>query len=391
MINREVVIVLHSLSWDFPCDYVKQTSFELAKKASVVVFNPLDCPSFKELIFNKKKRESWLGPLKQKRDFFCFPSLDILPFKRFGVVRRVNILLNCLFFRLFYLIKFGFKKPIMWIFHYNIVEIIKWINRGKLFVYDRVDQLSSLDKKTDKLLSENEHFLFKIVDFIFVNSPRALRQIKKKNKNTYLVSCGCFIDLFSSTKIAKPKEIQDLKGPIVGFVGSFDHRISFELIYNLAKRNSSWNFVFVGGSFVDDRSQFKLVNYFMWIDKIKKLTNIHLLGKKPKEMMPDYISSFDVCLIPYDTSQEFVKGCNPMKLYEYLAMGKPVVSTPIEAVLQYEPTVKVASNATGFERAIRQFLRDTSQKNINKRKKIALDNSWENKVNKMWTIISVNI
>jgi len=74
-----------------------------------------------------------------------------------------------------------------------------------------------------------------------------------------------------------------------------------------------------------------------------------------------------------------------MKLYEYLAMGKPVVSTPIQAVKQYSPVVKIAGNAVGFEKAIEKFLKEGyNKKKEGKRKKIALENSWEEKVKKMW-------
>lgn len=352
------------------------------------MFNPIDFPSLRKVIFNKKKRKEWLGLLEPKNEILHFPSLGYLPFQRFKLIEKANILLNCLFLRLFCMCKFGFKKPVFWVLNYDIAKVFNQFSWGKIKVYDRVDHPASIDEKYDIKIVEADRILLQTVDFVFVNSPYALRYVRKYNKKTFLVPCGCYIDYFLNKKTSQPEEIKRIKRPTIGMVGSIDHRLSYTLLYSLTKKRSDWNFVFVGGHFTDDWSQFELVNYFGWLVKLEKLPNVHFLEKKPKEMMPDYIASFDVCMIPYDTSQEFVKGCNPMKLYEYLAMGKPVVSTPIEAVNQYSPIVKIARNAVEFEKAIEESLKTRHNKNqIEKRKKIAQENSWEEKIERMWQAI----
>ncbi|GAG07285.1 unnamed protein product, partial [marine sediment metagenome] len=136
-------------------------------------------------------------------------------------------------------------------------------------------------------------------------------------------------------------------------------------------------------------AQFKATDLFLWLERLQKLPNTYFLGRKPKERLPHFLFLFNVCLIPYDVSLEFVQGCNPMKLYEYLALGKPVVSTPIEAVKVFSPIVKIANNVVGFEKAIREFLKkEYNKKEEKKRKKIAQENSWEKKVERMWQAVS---
>jgi len=383
--TKETIVVLSHLPWDFPCDYIKQTSLELAKKAKVVIFNPLDFPTLKNLLINKKKREEWLSFFKEKKITY-FPSLGIFPFRRFKVIEKLNIWLNLALFRLFYLLKFGFKKPIFWAFSYQLTEIKNYFSWGRLLVYDRVDQIASLDPEADKTMKQEDQQLLKVADYVFTNSSYALKYIKKYNKVSFLVPCGYDVDLFLKEKISKPREIKRIKKPILGLMGSLDHRLNFKLLFSLAKKRKDWNFVFVGGQFSDDQAQFRVTNLYHWLRKLEKLPNVYFLGHLPKkQQLVNFVANFDVCLIPYDISLEFVKGSNPMKLYEYLAMGKPVVSAPIQAVKQYSPVVKIAGNAVGFEKAIEKFLKEGyNKKKEGKRKKIALENSWEEKVKKMW-------
>jgi len=386
---RETVVVFSHLPWNFPCDYVKQTCLELAKRAKVILFNPQVPFSFWKFLLNRKAREkyySFLGREKTLRIYKFFP-LGILPLQRFKIIEKTNIIFGLLFFKIFYLFHFGLQKPILWTFSSELKDLIP--KKRKILIYDRVDQIASLDPEDNKRMKEQDHSLLEIADYIFVNSPYAFRYVKKYNQASFLVPCGCAVNLFSGHKIIKPREIKKNKRPIIGLIGSLDHRLDFEIIYPLAQKRKDWDFVFIGTPLSNDLAQFKLINLKSWLNKLKKLHNIYFLGKKPKEKIPNFIANFDVCLIPYKTSLEFVKGCNPMKLYEYLAMSKPVVSTPIEAVKQCSPTVKIANDASGFEKAIEKFLRTQDNKDeIEKRKMIASENSWEEKAQKMWEIIS---
>lgn len=386
-IGKEIIVVISHFPWDFPCDFIKHTSLELAKRARVIVYDPFYFPTLKNLIFDQRKRKEWLALFKEKKVIY-FPSLAILPFQRFKVIEKLNIRLSLILFRFFYLFKFGFKKPIFWVFSYHLAELKDYFSWGSLLIYDRVDQVASLDPKDNKKMKRADKELLRIADYVFTNSSYVLKYVKRYNRQSFLVPCGCNIESFLKKKTKLPKEIKKIKKPIIGLVGSIDHRLDYQLLFSLAKKRKDWNFVFIGSPFCEDEIQFKTMRLSQWLEKLKKLPNIYFLGKKPKEKMADFIAYFDVCLIPYDVSQEFVKGCNPMKLYEYLAMGKQVISTPIESVKAYSPTVKIISDLFGFERAIEKSLNKNYNKvEFKKRKKIALENSWSKKVNKMWRII----
>ncbi len=386
---KEVVVVFPHLPWDFPCDFIKQTTLELAKKTTVIVYNSLDFLSLKNLIFDKSRRKEWASLFKEK-GLIYFPSLAIIPLQRFSWIRSLNISINRLFFRLFYLLKFGFKKPIFWFFCYPSEELKGYFGWEKILVYDRVDQISSLDIRDNQKIERRDKEFLKIADIVFTNSPYALKYIKNYNESSFLVPCGCDLSLFSIRKSKIISAMRKISRPILGFVGGIDHRLNFQILYSLIKKRKDWSFVFIGDAFINDSSQFKITCLSYWLERIKGLNNVHFLGRKPKDKIPNFIAGLDVCLIPYDISQEFVKGCNPMKLYEYLVMGKAVVSTPIEAIRKYSPIIKIANNAVGFEREIEKFLKESHNKRKEeKRKKIALRNSWEKKIEKMWEKVSI--
>jgi len=381
--RKKIIVIIFHLPWDFPADFTKQISRELAKEMWVIAYNPFYFPTFKNLIFNRKKREKWRALFREKGIIY-FPSVAIIPFQRVAIIERLNRKINFLFFRVFYFLRFGWQKPIFWTFSCQFAELLGQFRWREILVYDRVDQVSSLNPKENKAIKDNDQRLLKAADYVFTNSPYALTYIKKYNKSSFLTPWGYTPELFERRKAKIPIEIKKIKKPRIGFVGGIDYRLDFKILFPLAKRRKDWNFIFIGGAFCGKDSQLKIINFKKNLARLKSLPNTYFLGKKPKKLIPDFISGLDVCFIPCDVSQEFVKGSNPMKLYEYLAMGKPVVSTPIPAIEIYSPIVKIGRNAQEFEEKIKECLRMKDNKEeIKKRQKIARENSWEKKVKKM--------
>lgn len=375
---KEPIIILNHLPWDFPCDFIKQTSLILAKKTKTIVTSPTNLLTLRQLIVGERSNLDELTD--NNKNIIHFPSIGVFPFQRFSIIRKINHNLNFFLLRIFYLIKFGKIKPIIWFFSYQMEEIIPLLKWGKILIYDRVDEVGSLEKKEDIKRKKQDKILAQKSDFVFTNSPYSLRILKKYNSNSFLTPNGCAIELFLKKRIKIPEILKNIKKPIIGLIGSLDHRIDFKIVNSIVKKRKEWSFVFVGSTFSREKSQFKIADLDTWLKKLSKYQNVFFLGQQPKEDMPDFIDGFDVCIIPYDLSQEFVKGCNPLKLYEYLAMGKPVVSTPIESVQSFFPTVAIANNAVSFENAIKNFLAKKDKTSIDQRKKIAFESSWLKKI-----------
>lgn len=380
--SKEIVVILSNLPWDFPCDYIKNTAIELSKRAEVVVFEPITPTTI------------WRRPRKKKADVVFsnldyFPSIGLIPFQRFTFVAKANHCLATLLLRVYVLIKYKKVKPIIWCFSQDLAKQIDYYRWGKVLVYDRVDQNSSLNTLDDKRLKNDDKKMLLSAGYIFVNSPYAKKYCESLGIKSYLVPCGANLDLFTNSQLKPILELEKIPKPIIGLAGSLDHRLDFKILLPLIKNRRDWSFVFIGSQFSNDTEQARITDLYDNINEMKDLPNVHFTGfLQSKNDLPFYYNYFDVCIIPYDTKLEFVKGCNPMKLYEYLAMGKPVVSTPIEAVSQHQPVVKIAKNASEFGKAMDGFLSFSSKVQEEERKKIAKLNSWAKKVNKMWGIVT---
>jgi len=145
-------------------------------------------------------------------------------------------------------------------------------------------------------------------------------------------------------------------------MGALYEWVDFELIRDLAASNKSWSLVMVGPK----RPGRKTVN----------LPNIHYLGRKPYSVLPGYIQHFDVCIIPFRLSQTTL-GSSPVKLYEYMASGKPVVSTDIPEAVKFREVIKIAGDSNGFAAHINYFLNEDPA-DRRRRLKLQLDTAKKN-------------
>src|SRR5260221_1780200 len=125
MVNKEVVIVIYDFPWDFSCDYIKQISLSLSKKADVLLVNPLSFPTIRNILFDSSKRGAW-SSLFQENRVRHFPTIGVFPFQRFTFVKSINTYVCILALVVYFVMRFGVRKPILWIFSYRIVHLL-WL------------------------------------------------------------------------------------------------------------------------------------------------------------------------------------------------------------------------------------------------------------------------
>jgi glycosyltransferase involved in cell wall biosynthesis len=160
------------------------------------------------------------------------------------------------------------------------------------------------------------------------------------------VDHGVDVELFeraASRSDLPPADVERIPRPRIGFVGGIDdHTFDSDLFESVARSLPDLSFVLVGASSIDRP----------W----RRLPNVHLLGRRPYAEVPAYMAACDVLIMPWK-SNSWIEACNPVKLKEYLAAGKPVVSTWFPQLAAYEGCVTVARDDAGFSRAIREALR----------------------------------
>jgi UDP-galactopyranose mutase len=204
-------------------------------------------------------------------------------------------------------------------------------------VYDCMDELSKFRFAPETLLSLEQELIDK-ADLVFTGGS-SLYEAKKDRHD----SVHCFPSSVDRTHFAKaraaqfdPGDQEDLPRPRLGFYGVIDERFDIELLGEIAQLRPDWSFVILG-------PVVKIAEH-----ELPRSRNIHYLGGKGYEQLPAYLSGWDVALMPFamNESTEFI---SPTKTPEYLAGGKPVVSTPVKDVVRHYGHLQGVQIAQGAE------------------------------------------
>lgn len=158
-------------------------------------------------------------------------------------------------------------------------------------------------------------------------------------KNCMVVRNGVDVEKFKK-KYSSPKDLSLIKRPIVGFGGKITHLVDTDLINSVVESNSDKSFVIIGQ--ILDKNKFK---------EIKPTSNLFYLGDKHYDQYPSYVSNFDVCILPYVVGNK-EHGQDSIKIYEYIAAGKPVVTTNVNGISDLVKYVSIADNSSDFSRLI---------------------------------------
>jgi hypothetical protein len=154
-----------------------------------------------------------------------------------------------------------------------------------------------------------------------------------------------------------PFDIDNIKNPIIGFIGNINNLFDFDFVYNVAEMKPEWNIVLIGA--VNARNGLK--NEPRW-KCLLKLPNIYHLGYKTYALLPNYLKCIDVAFMAYKQIT-YVRCIDPNKTMQYLAAGKKVVSTPIPALNRY-PLIKIANEPQSFIDKIQEFLSFTHEQEV---------------------------
>ena len=273
----------------------------------------------------------------------------LLPFaSRSDLVCRINqSILRCIISS--WLEKLEFEDPILWTYSpYSIYLVGKLGERA--MVYDCTDERTANPLVSKNLIRSLEIRLMRRADLVFVTARGLLERKRAFNRNTYLAPNGVDFLHFSrawSTDLAVPDDIRDLSRPILGFVGAIAYWIDLDLIEFVARARPNWSIVMVGP-----------LRAGVNISRFRHLSNVHLVGKKDWTVLPRYLRAFDVCLSPFKLSEPITETANPLKVYEYLAAGRPVVSTDMPEVRPLRDVIRIAYSKEDFVEQIQASLQE---------------------------------
>lgn len=298
-------------------------------------------PQFLFTYFNKKNN---------KRFAKCIISAaEKLGFKDYYLINDSDM------FRSFYLKEF--LNPIKYLYYTrdNLMTVPYWKKHGQFM--------------EPKLMAK--------ADLVLGNSPLLIKNALKYNPNSFFIGQGCNLNDFSANKnFEKPEDLKPICGKIIGYTGLLSsRRLDINLIAHIAKSKPHWNIVLIG----------KEEDCFLK-SELHELKNCIFLGNKSPDVLPSFISYFDVCINP-QLVNELTLFNYPRKIDEYLAMGKPVVASYTPTMEYFSEQVLLANDSHQFTSMINTALYENNELLKKKRIDFAKTHSWEACIDKLWQAI----
>jgi len=260
------------------------------------------------------------------------------------------------------------RNPLFYVNCPPAIEVIRrW--RRRFLIYEKTDLFEEMPGADRAYIASLDQELVRSADLVLYVNRALWEQGQTKTGNSLLVGHGVDYDLFAGAAGSgdAPQDMAGIPRPIIGFFGDISDKTSdMALLAHLAGMLQDMSLVFVGPVSAD-------------VSRLRGCSNVHFLGQKPYEQIPLYGNRFDVAIMPWNRNR-WIEFCNPIKLKEYLALGKPVVTTYYPEVEPYQDLVYVARTYEEFVAGIRQALAENDPAKVLARRERVRTETWDSKV-----------
>lgn len=183
-------------------------------------------------------------------------------------------------------------------------------------------------------------------------------------------------------ELPEPDDLRNIPHPRLGYVGAINRKVDLALVATLARMNPAWQWVLVGRV---ERNELLMDDYnAMPFKECETLPNVHFLGQKDRRQVPAYAGHMDINTMCYRTSGDgWWTAISPLKLHEYLACKRPVISSPIEAVKPFSHVVAIVDGAEAWSEGIHTTLQSDTRAFAEERMAVAAQNSWDSRVDQL--------
>lgn len=250
----------------------------------------------------------------------------------------------------------------------------------ELCVYYCIDDYAAHPGVDAGTIGRRDLELTRAADLVFVAPPALVDGKRAINRHTVYSPHGVDVELFAraaapDTQI--PAAARELAGPVIGFFGSIHDWVDIELIAWLAQQRPDWSYLLVGHVATD-------------VTALRALANVRLAGPQPYPTLPCWAKRFDVAIIPYRLNRQ-VANANPLKLREYLATGKPIVSVRNPEIEKFAHLVHVTDDRAGFLAALDLCIAGEDPQAPARRMAAVADQTWEHRVNQVLGTVAQSI
>ncbi len=227
--------------------------------------------------------------------------------------------------------RLGLRRPVLIAGLPHAADVLSRVP-SSLVVYHCADDYAHVRGFPDTLPAV-EADLCRRADLVVTTSETLCQTRARFNPNTYWIPNGADVEHFA-TPASPAGDLAALRRPIVGFVGGLSEWVDLDLVADLARQRPNWTFVLVGPVGIDT-------------SRVQALPNVRLLGPRPYADLPAYLSAMDVGLIPFKRN-EVTFHADPIKAYEYLAAGLPVVASDMPALRRLTHVLSLAASPDEF-------------------------------------------
>jgi len=274
----------------------------------------------------------------------------------------------------------GLDGPkILWLYDPTAFELVGRVGED-MTVYDVVDDYAEQvgpDARRRRFVAAADEAAASSSQVVFATTNGLYERQVARNPETHLVRNGADFAHFSHTN-GTAAEVGALAGPVIGFAGNLTaEKVDLDLLEAAARMRPEWSFVLVGPPAENARAGLR---------RLEGLGNVHVLGFRPYDELPAYVSGFSVGVIPY-RSTAYTRNCSPLKVFEYLAAGKAVVASGVPELGGMEPDVALADGAEAFVAAVESALAADSSDAVERRRQLAEKNTWDARTERLLGLV----
>jgi glycosyltransferase involved in cell wall biosynthesis len=386
VITHEHVICVSSIDWDSKWQAHQEIANALAAAGNDVLFienTGVRTPALRDVSRLSRRLRNWHRERRAPRIDRARVQIHapmLLPFPYSRTALRINrAILGRRVNR--WTARVGCPHPILLTFLPTplVVDLMRAL-RPELTIYYCVDDLGSSSPRAARIRA-SEAELLAAADLVFVTAERLRTHALGFRDEVHVLPAGVAFADFERARtsdVGRPPWLDGIAAPIVGYVGGLNAKTDADLLAGVARRLPDVHFAIVGPAPAAAPG-------------VRACPNVHLLGLRPHAGIPQFLKGVSVGIIPYRVTDN-TSHIYPAKLNEYLAMGLPVVSTPLPEVVRFNAAhgdvVAVADGADAFAAAIRRALEAPVPLDVHRQIAVAYANRWELKIAEMTEAIA---
>ena len=274
---------------------------------------------------------------------------------------------------LFHLLLKGLSRDdsypdVLWLSHPRQVSAARQISSKTVLCYDCMDDYPRMVRASHRRRSvRNEEEVLSRADIVFATSKTLEEKCKLLARRVVRVPNGVDFERFASSDGGTFGERRPTSAPVLGYFGWIDLWTDIELVSQIAAARPTWVIRMIG-----PRNN-------PHCEELRRVANVEFIDEVPYDRLPDYAQKFDVCIMPF-VIDDMTQSINPVKMYEYLATGKPVVSTDLPEVRNLTPLVRVARDSRDFISEVEHALKEKDPSLGARRREVAQLNTWDRRV-----------